>query len=98
MPFTYRNVQADEGTGLVVTVVGEAGGDWFLARDGAAWRQVAVAGGQARAKLSLGQDSAWKLFTKRLDRPTALARFKDITFEGDRELSLHVLDMVSVMA
>jgi hypothetical protein len=98
LPFTYRNVQADEGTVLAVTVVGEAGGDWFLVRDSAAWRQVAVASRQATARVSLDQDSAWKLFTKRLDRPTALARFKDITFEGDRELGLHVLDMVSVMA
>jgi hypothetical protein len=98
LPFTYRNVPADEGTLLVVTVVGEAGGDWFLVRDGAAWRQVAVAGGQATARVSLGQDAAWKLLTKRLDRPTALARFKDIAFEGDRELGVHVLDMVCVMA
>jgi hypothetical protein len=33
-----------------------------------------------------------------VDRPTALARFPDIAFEGDRALGLHVLDMVSVMA
>jgi hypothetical protein len=54
--------------------------------------------GRPTATVSLGQDSAWMLFTRRLDRPTALARFPDIAIEGDRELGLHVLDMVSVMA
>src|SRR5262249_30380276 len=36
LPFTYRNVQADEGTGLVVRVVGEAGGGWVFGGGGAA--------------------------------------------------------------
>jgi hypothetical protein len=54
--------------------------------------------GRPKATVSLGQDSAWKLFTKRMGRQSALARFPDIAFEGDRELGLHVLDMVSVMA
>jgi hypothetical protein len=33
-----------------------------------------------------------------MDRQAALARFRDITFQGDRELGLHVLDVVAVMA
>ena len=61
-------------------------------------RQVPEARGQPTARMSLGQDATWKFFTKRMDRPTVLARFKDITFEGDHALGLYVLDMVSVMA
>jgi hypothetical protein len=62
------------------------------------WRPVAQAQGCPKATVSLGQDSAWRLFTKRMDRQSALARFPDIAFEGDRELGLYVLDMVSMMA
>jgi hypothetical protein len=96
--FIYSDVPAAEGTVLAVRVVGGAGGDWFLVRDGTAWRQVAAHGGKVTVRVSLGQDTAWKLFTKRLDRPAALARFPDVAFEGDLELGLHVLDMVTVMA
>ncbi len=98
LPFTYREVEAQEGTTIAVTVTGEAGGNWFLVRNGGRWQQVAEQVGKPTARVSLGQDSAWKLFTKRMDRQTALARFPDIAIEGDREMGLHVLDMVSVMA
>jgi Mycothiol maleylpyruvate isomerase N-terminal domain len=98
LPFTYRQVQAEEGTSVTVTIHGEAGGDWFLLRRARCWVQVAEGKHPPAARVALGQDSAWKLFTKRTDRQTALARFEDITFDGDRELGLHVLDMVSVMA
>jgi hypothetical protein len=30
-------------------------------------------------------ESAWKLFTKRMDRQAALAKFPDIACEGNRE-------------
>jgi hypothetical protein len=54
--------------------------------------------GRRQVRSGTSRTSAWKLFTKRMGRETALARFKDITFEGDRELGLHVLDMVALMA
>jgi hypothetical protein len=96
--FAYRQVEADDGTSLTVTIHGEAGGDWHLQRRGQSWAQVAGAGHTPTARVSLGQDSAWRLFTKRMDRQAALARFKDVTFEGDRELGLRILDVVAVMA
>jgi hypothetical protein len=98
LPFTFRQVEADEGTAVGVTIRGEAGGDWYLVRNEGRWQQVLEAKGLPTARVSLGQDSAWKLFTKRMDRQVALARFPDIAIEGDRELGLHVLNMVCVMA
>jgi uncharacterized protein (TIGR03083 family) len=98
LPFTYRNVEADGGTVVAVRIQGEAGGDWYLVKEADAWRQVAQPTGSPKATVSLTQDSAWKLFTKRIGRQMALARFNDIAFEGDRELGQHVLAMVSVMA
>lgn len=98
LPFTYRHVQANSGTVVAVRIQGEAGGEWYIAKDTDAWRSVAQPPASPKVIVSFGQDSAWKLFTKRMDREAALARFPDIAFEGDRELGLHVLDMVSVMA
>lgn len=98
LPFTYRDAEAADGTAITVTVQGESGGDWFLVRKDDRWEQVLKGSDQPTSRVTLSQDSAWKLFTKRVDRQTVLARFLDIAIEGERELGLHVLDMVSVMA
>ena len=37
LPFTYRNVQAEDGTSVVVSIYGEAGGDWFLLLNPDVW-------------------------------------------------------------
>jgi hypothetical protein len=50
------------------------------------------------ARVTRRQDSAWKLLTKRMVRQAVLAQFQNITFEGDREPGMNVLDMVAVMA
>jgi hypothetical protein len=98
LPFTYRNVQAEPGSVVAVTIQGEAGGTWLLERGANAWGQVAQAPRPPRATVSLGQESAWKLVTRRRDRATTLARFPDITIAGEMELGLPFLDMVSMMA
>jgi hypothetical protein len=67
-------------------------------RRGGKWVQESEQEGEVRATVTLGQDSAWKLFTKRVDRQAALTRFPDFVVEGDQELGMHLLDMMSVMA
>jgi uncharacterized protein (TIGR03083 family) len=98
LPFTLRNVSAADGTVIAVTITGDAGGDWFVVRSGAAWVLQTNVTAAPAALFSISQDSAWQLFTKRLDRTTAQVRFPDLRLEGDRELAGHVIDMVSVMA
>jgi hypothetical protein len=98
LPFTFRSAEAPEGSIVTVKILGDSGGEWFVIRTGESWKQIAESVGKPTAQFSITQDSAWKLFTKRLDRPEALRRFPDIRIEGDRELGSHVIDMVSVMA
>ena len=98
LPFTLRAVAAPEGTVVTVKITGEAGGEWCVTRQDAKWIQLTDAAARPSATFTIGQDSAWKLFTKRLDRGIALTRFPDIQIEGDVELGSHVLNMVSVMA
>jgi hypothetical protein len=98
LPFTFQDVDAPEGTMIGVRIVGDAGGDWFVVRSEHKWTQVTDAAEPATARMIITQDSAWKLFTKRLDRREARRRFPDIQVVGDIDLGSHVLDMVSVIA
>lgn len=98
LPITFRNVDAPQGSVVSVMVVGEAGGEWFIVRTGALWIQTTESPTTPVARFKISQDSAWKLFTKRLDRTEALRRFPDIHIEGDIALGNQVIDMVSVMA
>jgi hypothetical protein len=98
LPFTFRDAEAEEGTVVGVSVVGEAGGGWYIERHHDRWRQVAEPPRPATATVTMGQDTAWKVVTKRRDRDATLRLFADIQIAGDKELGMHVLDMVSVMA
>lgn len=98
LPFTFQNVDAPDGTVVSITIRGDAGGGWFVVRSGQEWVQVLEATGKPTANVTLTQDSAWKLFTKRLDQAEALRRFPDIQLAGDDDLCRRVIEMVSVMA
>lgn len=98
LPFTFRAVEADRGSGIVVAVTGEAGGNWYVERREGGWEQTADPPRSPSATVTMGQDTAWKLVTKRRSRGAIRQQFSDIQIIGDEALGLHVLDMVSVMA
>lgn len=98
LPFTYRGVGAEVGTVVTVTVTGEAGGTWHVERRAGGWEQTAEPPRSAAVTVSMGQDTAWKLVTKRRSREATRQQFPEVRFVGDEDLGLHVLDMVSVMA
>ncbi|MGE3778133.1 MAG: maleylpyruvate isomerase N-terminal domain-containing protein [Pirellulaceae bacterium] len=98
LPYTYRQVPAAEGAVVAVEITGEAGGFWFIQRQGEQWQQVAAAPGAITSRVVLDQESAWKLFTKRRNHADIRHQFANIYVEGDRELGSYVLDMVSVVA
>jgi hypothetical protein len=98
LPFTFREVAADLGSVVTVTVTGEAGGDWHVERREDGWRQIAEPARPAIANVMMDQDTAWKLATKRRSREASRQLFPGIRISGDEPLGLHVLDMVSVMA
>ena len=47
------------------------------------------------AETTIPQEIAWRIFTKGLDRQSALAQVK---VTGDLKFGLHVLQMVSIVA
>lgn len=98
LPFTFRNVEANEGMIVTVTITGEAGGNWHIVRRTNGWDQIADSSQLAEATVTMDQDTAWKLVTKRRSRDVVRQQFPAIQIKGDERLGLHVLDMVSVMA
>ena len=95
LPFTYRNSSAKTGTLLRFTVSGECGGIWYLYRAEEVWQLIEAPTGEAASETTIPQEIAWRIFTKGIDRQSALAQVK---VSGDASLGLHVLGMVSIVA
>ena len=95
LPFTYRNVSAKTGTLLQFRVSGECGGIWNLYRAEERWQLVEAPIGKAASETTIPQEIAWRIFTKGIDRDSALAQVK---VSGDASLGLHVLGMISIVA
>jgi hypothetical protein len=98
LPFTFRGAEANVGTVVTVAVTGEAGGNWHVERREGGWEQTPEPPRSAAATVTMSQDTAWKIVTKRRSREATRQQFPEIRFEGDEALGLHALDMVSVMA
>jgi uncharacterized protein (TIGR03083 family) len=95
LPFTYRNVMADDGTLLKFRITGESGGAWFLARCNQQWQLIKDAEGPIQSEVTLSQQIAWRLFTKGINKEAARA---EMTIMGDEKLGGEIINMLSVMA
>ncbi|HZA98335.1 MAG TPA: maleylpyruvate isomerase family mycothiol-dependent enzyme [Gemmatimonadales bacterium] len=95
LPHSYRQVEAEPGASVEVEIRGEAGGVWTVARASGGWTLLAGRDPQARARVSLDQETAWKLFSKGLTPEKARRR---IAIEGDASLGHPVLGTLAVMA
>jgi uncharacterized protein (TIGR03083 family) len=95
LPHTYRNVQAPDGTAIVLQITGQAGGDWSLLRQDDAWVLYSGSAANPSARVSIPQDWAWRIFTKGASLQDSRAQ---IRVEGDERLGVEVLRMVSIMA
>ena len=95
LPHGYRQVQADPGATVEIRIQGEAGGVWTLARGTAGWTLLDGAGPHPRARVTLDQETAWKLFSKGLSPDQASRR---IAIEGEPQLGRPLLGTLAVMA
>jgi uncharacterized protein (TIGR03083 family) len=95
LPYTYRDVEAIEGTLVALTISGESGGRWFLRREGSRWHLYLDVAGEPDAGANLDQDLAWRLFTRGISRDQALT---GMAVTGNQTLALRILDMVSIIA
>jgi uncharacterized protein (TIGR03083 family) len=95
LPHTYRETLADEGSSVVFTVAGEAGGAWTLMREGESWKLYSGESDGPVCEVRMDQDAAWRLLTKGLPREEAVARIEIL---GDDRLGKPILGMLAVMA
>ena len=95
LPHTFQEVVADRDTVIETTVLGEAGGSWYLAQTESGWKLSKEAATSPIAIVRLPQELAWVLFSKS-KRPKDI--MADVQIGGDTRLAMRVLEMVAVMA
>jgi uncharacterized protein (TIGR03083 family) len=96
LPHAYRGVEAEVGRSLRFVIDGPSGGEWILAREAGGWRLgvASEADGPAAARVSLSEDTAWRVFFKALSPAEAEAR---VRLEGDVALGSVFLRTRAVM-
>ncbi len=95
LPHAFCATEADDGTHLRLRITGEAGGEWSLVRSDGRWSLVQPLAVDADAAVEIGEDAAWRLFTKGL---TPQAAKGSARLEGDGRLAEQVLRTVSIIA
>jgi uncharacterized protein (TIGR03083 family) len=96
VPHAYRNTAAPDDTRVRIVVTGEAGGTWHLCRQGECWELTDDSSeGRSAAVVTLDAQTAWRLWTKGIDRQAARAR---VLLEGDLGLCAPLFEMVTIMA
>jgi hypothetical protein len=95
LPHTYRNIMADAGTTIQLSITSEIGGNWYLMKGKDLWHLIKDEIPAPDATLTIDPNDAWKLFTKGMSPEDAIHK---VTLVGDKELGQIALQMVSVMA
>ena len=95
LPFTYRSISTQPGTYAQVNISGECGGSWYLYRADEMWQLIKEPSSEKVAETTIPQEIAWRIFTKGIDRESALSQVK---IAGDVKLGQHVLGMISIVA
>lgn len=95
LPHTYRAVPAEPGQSIHFAIRGAAGGDWTLRRQSQGWSLFTGRDDHPATRVSLDQETAWKLFSKGLS-PEAARR--SVRIEGDSRLGEPVFGALAVMA
>jgi uncharacterized protein (TIGR03083 family) len=94
LPHVYRECEASSGTALLLEIVGDCGGQWFLSKAPAKWEFVKLPSGSFAAHVKIPQELAWRLFTKGIDRDSARSQ---IAIEGNKNLGERVLHLTAIV-
>jgi uncharacterized protein (TIGR03083 family) len=94
LPHLYRDVDAPEGSLLVLEISGECGGRWFLRKAPSGWGFVKPSDETPASRVNIPQELAWRVFTKGIDRNSARAQ---VAVEGNRDLGERVLQLTAIV-
>ena len=95
LPYRYREVEAPEGTSVVVRIEGRVPYPYTLRREGTGWALLRGEASEPAARIVLAEEPAWLLLTKGLTGDAARAR---AGVEGDERLTAPFFGTVAVMA
>ena len=95
LPWTFRAVEATEGTTVALNVIGGAGKQWFLVRHEGRWSLFTDHASASMTVVTMGQETAWRLFTKGIAKEKAMA---DASIEGNRAFAEVLFETVAIIA
>lgn len=95
LPVAMVGVEVPTGTSVHLHVTGEAGGDWAVTRTAADWQLGVGVPATAAARVTVDQDTAWRLYTKGVTPEAAEATAR---LDGDRALGRRLLSAVAIIA
>lgn len=94
LPWRFRDVAAPVGCHVEVVVTGDCGDTWRLYREGARWLLTMDALAGPAARVTVGEDIAWRVFTTGIPPDEARRR---CAVEGDETLAARVLSTVAIV-
>ena len=98
LPFALRAEQPAPGTTVALEISGDAGDIWLAERGNSGWilgRGSTDEAAAATSRVTMDQDTAWRLFTKGIAPEKAA---EQIGIAGDPNLACRVLRMVTIVA
>ncbi len=95
LPRALQAISAPEGTAVQLVITGPAGGNWSAVRTNQLWMLTTTHSETPAARVTIDEETAWRLFTRGISTEAALARIQQ---EGDELLASKVLEMVSIIA
>jgi uncharacterized protein (TIGR03083 family) len=94
LPYAYGAMPAKRGALAQFNIAGDCGGSWYLLRGTETWRLVSSATGEKISETTIPQEIAWRIFTKGIARDAAESQ---VQVEGQSEIGMHILRMVSIV-
>lgn len=94
LPYAYQNIEAPDGTQVLVEITGEAGGAWTLARKGGTWTLYVGSSEQVTARAQLSSEVAWRTFSRWISPAEAQ---RETVLSGNRALGIRILDFTGFM-
>jgi uncharacterized protein (TIGR03083 family) len=91
LPHAFRDVDAADGTTIVLRVTGDGEGAWSLLRDEGRWQLYVAEADAATTRITMSGDKAWRIFTKQQIDPQA-------TIEGEARYAEPLLRMIAIIA
>jgi len=94
-PYTFRQVDAENGTVVSIKITTEVGGQWNIIKTEKNWQLTKEESVNTNAQLIIDPNTAWKLFSKSWSPQDVI---NQVEILGDRTLGERALQIVAVMA